>query len=144
MNKILLRLAKRAKGDNYLFLDFDGVIITAKQEIKEHVALVDRLCKTHDLKVVISSSWREYLPECTKVLREAGFEGEIAGATDLLGDDRNKQILRYLRKHQYHKFVILDDLLLRELVDFQVKTDYRVGFDEQAYMQACAILLKQK
>lgn len=140
----LLNLFKRHNGNNLLFLDYDGVFLCLHQEVKPYVERIERLCREFELKVVISSSWREYYPQCLDVLREAGFTQEVIGRTSLEGYDRNKQIFDYIKKHGFHKLLILDDMPLWFFCGYHVQTDFERGFDDEAYALARRILLKQK
>ena len=140
----LLKLYKRQKSDNLLFLDYDGVFICMHQEIKSYVQRIERICQEFDLKVVISSSWREYYPQCLDILWEAGFNGKVIGRTTLEGYDRNKQIYEYIKGHGFNKLLILDDMPLWFFHGYHVKTDFEKGFDDEAYELARHILLKQK
>ena len=139
-----LLLFKRKNADNLLFLDYDGVLICPDEEIEDYVKRLERLCKKYNLKVVISSSWREYYPECLKMLYDGGFSGKVIGHTSLEGYDRNKQILSFIIKHHFNKLLILDDMPLWLFKKYHVQTDFRKGFDDEAYLKACEILDKQK
>ena len=155
IDHILLRRKMKRRSDmtddieNILFLDYDGVINTDLynygQEPFNQTCMknVEKLCREYDLKIVVTSSWREYR-DYPEYLRKSGLseEIEILGCTEILHMFREDEIKDYLKKHIYiHKFVILDDIKdLGDLEPYHVCTEFEKGFDEEKYQEAKKIL----
>ena len=118
---------------NLLFLDFDGVFVVPRQNMEDYLKRIAQLAKQYQLKVVITSTWRHDMENCHRLLD--GYL-EIQGRTELDANSRSQQILNYLSTHPFHHFLILDDLFLEELQDYQVQCDFFSGFDEKAYERA--------
>ena len=125
---------------NLLFLDFDGVFVVPRQNMDDYLKRIVQLAQRYQLKVVITSTWRFDMVNCHRILDDYL---EIHGRTELDGNHRSQQILNYLRTHPFHHFLILDDLFLEELQEYQVHCDFFTGFDEIAYQQAIQIMDKQ-
>ena len=125
---------------NLLFLDFDGVFVVPRQNMEDYLKRIAHLAQQYQLKVVITSTWRHDMDNCHRVLDDYL---EVQGRTELDGSNRSQQILNYLSTHPFKHFLILDDLFIDELQDYQVHCDYFTGFDEKAYEKAVQILKKQ-
>jgi len=128
-----------------LFLDFDGVLNIIKGEnptyLKEfhfEPKLVDNLNKLldsiPDLKIVVSSSWREDLEDAIEQLKLSGFkyEDRIIGVTSDLGH-RGKEISNSLDHLEYSKYLVIDDNIneIKELIPYDriLRIDPSHGFD---------------
>ena len=152
----ILNEAKRKRKyfdqlDNILFLDYDGVVNTDYNNFGQEpfntdcINNVNRLCKEFNLKVVISSSWRDY-PNHLDILYKSGLDKDITvlGSTKQLDKSREDEIIDYLKDHIYiDKFVILDDCEMSILKDYHVKTIFERGFDKDKYIESVKILSKQ-
>ncbi len=155
IQQILLQMRMKRRSDmaedieNILFLDYDGVINTdlynyGQEPFNQACMMnVEKLCKEYDLKIVVTSSWREY-NDYPEYLRKSGLseEIEIRGCTEILHMFREDEIKDYLKNHIYiHKFVILDDIKdLGDLEQYHVCTEFDKGFDEEKYLEAKKIL----
>ena len=139
--------------NNILFLDYDGVIsLDFSLETFRPVfdpdcmANVNRLCREFDLKIVVTSSWRD-MDDYAEMLYENGLDKQIKvmGKTDDIYGSREKEIEHYLEEHGYKDcFIILDDGPLGKLSDHLVRTFCTVGFDEERYAEAVRLLKEQK
>lgn len=126
-----------------LFLDIDGVLITAGSKVcRSHkmrkadpgcVAQLNRVIRETGARVVVSSSWR-LDPEVYRHLKAWGVEAEFVGKTPSLGTDRGLEIAAWLSAHKRggnpapRRLVILDDYNdMWPYRDFQVRTDFREG-----------------
>ena len=126
-----------------LFLDIDGVLnshVTRATYGNEYIdpnilynlncAIVDTDCK-----VVISSSWKAFLPLelVIKILTNAGLEEDtIIGATPNLSYEfynRGDEIQQWLDNHKVDSFAILDDDcdMSENLSKYLVRTDPHKG-----------------
>jgi hypothetical protein len=100
-----------------IFLDFDGVIVTAHTRYHSGdmycVHLLNRLIKETGAKIVVSSMWRtgRTVEELRTLLTEWGVEGEVIDKTPVdHGVIRGVEIDRWLAKHpEVTSYVILDD-----------------------------------
>ena len=136
------------KLDNILFLDFDGVINISINNYKEKkfskncVNNVNRLCKKYNFKIVVISSWKEYVGY-KEMLYDAGLSESIpvVGKTDRLESSRETEIMKYLLDHpNIAKFLILDDGYFYELSKYQIKTDISKGFNEGKFREAIILM----
>lgn len=130
--------------DNIVFLDFDGVInldlnnFNGNFTDKEPMDNLNKFCLENNFKVVVISSWRKY-PDYKEILYGSGLDPqiEILGKTEVLGRDRESEVIEYLKKHHYiDRFIILDDGTFNELSKYQIKTEFKKGFDDERYMEA--------
>jgi len=118
----------------YIFLDIDGVLwdwnwrldAIDKGKIKNRLFvsefnpksmealnfLIEEMNKTHNTKVVISSTWRGNLELADEVLRanNINYDDELL-ATKISGTPakRGEEILEFLNTHESGDFIILDD-----------------------------------
>ncbi len=136
--------------DNVLFLDYDGVINIdpynfGNKPYDEHcMANVNRLCKEFNLKIVVSSSWKNY-PDYQSRLYVSGLDESITilGKTDTFGF-REEEIKEYIKEHIHiNKFIVLDDARLDELTPYHVRTKFHEGFNDQKYEEARKLLINQ-
>lgn len=129
-----------------LFLDFDGVVLTADYQM-EHgsgrldpskVAIVDRLATEHDLQIVVSSAWRGDKSYLRAVLTKAGLSRVHARNLDetprTWGEKRGIEILTWLCRHPgIYACAILDDddFDMAPMHPWLVRTDSRIGLTEE-------------
>lgn len=118
---------------NVLFLDFDGVIVTARYKAGTiDWQKVDLLNQIPDLQVVITSDWRlwDSLEKLTELLQAAKLKHPVIGLTPSLvwdfspawgssedrlledaGKQRGQEIRAWLKDHpEVEHFAIIDDL----------------------------------
>ena len=132
--------------DKIIFLDFVGVLSPINNEIdngKDRFGpLFNQECTKHfnyiiaatDAKIVITSSWRQYLSlwQLRRMWRKCNMAGEIVGITPLKSTHRGEEIDYWLKKNKYcRQYVILDDMNFRQFNDHHrnklVTCDGRVG-----------------
>lgn len=110
--------------NNYLFLDFDGVLNC--QETKNHytwhlgietrfVEQLNRIVQHANCDIIVSSTWRKnYTPtKIGEILEEHGFlyKHRVIGQTQVMHTSRGIEIDEWMQRHTTPpcKFVILDD-----------------------------------
>jgi len=154
--------------DKLIFLDFDGVLNTVGTKVRikhpifdmkirgledTRVKLVSDLANEFNAKIVISSSWREFisLENIKKMLSELGMTAEIIGETPQAFEDigfgfnkmrlgRSEEIEAYLFKNGYPKnFLIIDDLQTK-FFNNQILTSDSTGFFRGHLVKARRIL----
>lgn len=155
-----------------IFLDFDGVMnnnkflrsnpsaenASAQQVDPRAVALLDKLVKSTDAKIVISSTWRHSrkLSEIQGILRQAGSRVAFRAVIDRtpVGEsNRGQEIQEWLEldperevvnpAHEpLQAYVILDDTneMTPEQQDHLVQTNPQVGLTDQDVVEAISIL----
>lgn len=130
-----------------IFLDFDGVVITAATRFRsmdpECVCRLDALCREAGAGVVITSTWRHIgLGRCRAMLREAGFHGRVLGATPVLwAHPRGDEIAAWQLKHGPTDYIILDDDRdMGDLLPRLVRTATPVGLQDADVSRALALL----
>ena len=119
----------------FLFLDFDGVFMSTRNDPKKCMKWIMRLVNEEDLKIVISSSWRANPPMALSTLERMGCTAEVVGMTEYEGK-RYVEIIHYLQKHPCQWFLILDDMDMGPLNQAAVRTTFSEGFTEQKYLEA--------
>lgn len=156
MNKI-------EQSEGVAFIDIDGVICTdrayyaygadkARNIMRAwdpiSIKLVDRLCQDYNLKVVISSTWRQRY-DVPLILLTHGFNGsfhEDDKTPQHFGNrSRGQEIRDWLEEHpEVTRYIIIDDsedgLVGNELSPYHVKTDISDGFLTHNYHCAKRIL----
>lgn len=130
-----------------LFLDIDGVM-NSEQSI-HYYSGDDKFCpiahhnlkifckEMPDLKIVISSSWRQFysLDELKKMFYPDIAE-RIISTTEAFSNIRGHEIAKWLKDNPTESFAILDDDEdMAELKDRLCRTNWRVGFDWLAKMK---------
>lgn len=147
-----------------VFLDFDGVLnsmadfnfkTTSSLFDAPYIARLNAIVVQSGAKVVISSSWRvnHSLDELRKLLHAAGFQGDVIDCTPIfqydtvqglcdIGEIRSAEIRAWMDAHPVPiaSFVVLDDLELSPLAEYQVLTDMVEGLRDHHIEQALAIL----
>lgn len=141
-----------------MFLDIDGVLNSSRTALALQgygsmyrdedkkldpiaLKLIQNLSEQHQLKTVISSSWRiGYLP------RDFDFLGlDVIGCTPSSVGCRGNEIddyMNYYGKEYINKYVIIDDssdMLERQMENF-VKVNPHFGFSHADYYKADEIL----
>lgn len=150
-----------------IFLDIDGVLVTARSQwafgrgggiLKEFdrvaVGLLNNLIKINpDTKLVISSTWRlgSTIEELQTLVTEQGIEGTVVGKTPRFTDeDRGVEIKHWLDNHPslgITNYLILDDdydMLPEQTPHFSPIDDSGVGLDMDSYLRGCVILGHEK
>lgn len=156
-------------NEKLIFLDFDGVVTTAKSHWRfdeEKMALLGRIIEATDAKVVVTSSWRRYSLQDTihfittseekRGCPPFAFPDRVIGVTDRMygfcfpNSDRHfsvvrgEEIRRWQEEHNAREcpYVILDDdtdMLLWQKDNF-IRTDAETGLSEADVEQAIKIL----
>lgn len=148
-----------------IFLDFDGVIVSPRAMVAfpdraiygfdpVAIALLNRLCKETDAKVVVSSVWR-ISPDIEGILRAAGFTGWVhddARTSDTLrnelsqGGRRGTEISNWLDRNPGYEYVILDDEVsdMQEHKERIVHCDMYNGFMLEHWERATALFENRK
>ena len=105
-----------------LFLDIDGVMTNDDRVINDRhvysfskscVEVLNQILRTHDLKIILTSSWRTvYDAEMiNQMFTENGVIQTPAGQTPSISTlRRGLEIKKYLEKRTPTHFVILDDM----------------------------------
>lgn len=152
-----------------IFLDFDGVITTAKSRYnldKDKIDLLGQIIDATDAKIVISSSWRRNTLDDTKTYLSTishrvpfifPYLDKVVDVSDrmysfkLHRPDKHFRVHRGLEIHQYldehpeiKQYVILDDdmdMLLCQKDNF-VKTNSVKGLSMKYVTKAISILNK--
>ncbi len=153
----------------FVFLDIDGVLApfyhTTQYRYVCHellpprgclmfdpscVAELNHLCMATKASIVVSSSWRHYIPELEtmrKMLREQGVNAPISGMTpeaDVSWPDpsRGAEVKAFLKPLDVDSYVILDDCDMGwgGLEDKWVKTDCRKGLQSRDVKRAIEII----
>lgn len=131
------------KATNIIFLDIDGVMNThnyMRRQERETGKIVNEewspmacrhvklLCKKFDARIVISSTWRieRDLQELRHILKNNNINPDLLiGTTPILAHEapdafcRGDEIERWLDKHDYSDFVIIDDIPASESLEEQ-------------------------
>lgn len=145
-----------------IFLDFDGVICTGRQAIAsgergvisglDPVALcfLDRICRDHDIKIVISSTWRQgdrrrnfyEIFGCAGFIHLAKAIHENWATCSIPEKTRGHEIEEWLADNYCDGYLILDDCT--EFLEYQkpffVETDSYNGMLYKHYRKALEIL----
>lgn len=160
---------ERVKEMKIIFLDMDGVMVTPRACLMygdkgifsyiDPVAVhaINSLCERSNAKIVISSSWRGWMPvrAMKAILSGAGIRQDYfffdkedlqdAGFfTPKMGHSRGEQIQHWINNHykELTNYLILDDDsdMLDEQIDHFVQTHYYDGISHQNFIDAEKIL----
>lgn len=159
-----------------IFLDVDGVLNSEKHYRKrgepdyrwedeppyplsefdsEAVALLNRIIKETDAKIVVSSTWRigRSVDELKELFKNVGVEGEIIDKTKILRERRGyervvrgTEIRRWIEEFEdesFENYIIIDDdgdMLPSQKKDHFVKTSFWFGLTEEDVEKAVSIL----
>ena len=122
-------LAKYCRNySKVLFLDFDGVLAPLDDDANvghdkfgtrfdaSCVENLNRIISATATKIVITSSWRGYLSlwQIMKMWECRGLEGDLVGTTQRTGNNRSKEIDAWLKHHNVYRYVIIDDMDIRQ------------------------------
>ena len=154
-----------------VFLDFDGVL--NGDETKERiphpmfpgsrivgiepgkVKMISDFCLEHNLGIVISSTWREYMPlgGVWKVLTDAGLSPEVKslGKTEVMiakhgptgiyiSADRTDEIMAFVNAYGY-PYVVFDDLYIKS--PYAVRTHPSTGLTPADIEKARSLIKEQ-
>src|ERR1017187_6901392 len=132
-----------------LFLDFDGCLKPLHQDFSRECAgrIVMLLNKEPQLRIVVSSSWREQgLQACRGILSGLGIDPiKVIDITPGMPEHalrtRDHHIKKWLREHPADNFVILDDEA--DCPDFKkkyVKCNPHIGLTDKDAERALDIL----
>lgn len=138
---------------NIIFLDIDGVLnhtefllqksgylSTEEQIDASAVETLNLIVEATEAKIVISSSWRCFLPmdDLTALLVSKGLKAEVIGRTDELWSERGNEIQLWLDENpETRRFVILDDNDdMGKLVHKLVQTSCEKGLQSEHIGQA--------
>ncbi|MBR2811457.1 MAG: hypothetical protein IKD69_08765 [Solobacterium sp.] len=145
----------------YLFLDFDGVInlfylegtpeydrmLKNKEfDFADRVCVkrLERICKDYPIKVILSSSWRySGIEYCQQYLEKAGLDPAVKlhDTTAIDWKTRPEHIVDYLFEHQdFTGFIIFDDIYMKDLIDYEIVTDFLQGWSEEKDKKARELL----
>lgn len=96
----------------YLFLDFDGVLHKNGSKAFEQADLFAKAISNYDVKIVFSTSWREYSNlEKLKVRLPLNIQEKCVGLTPVIKEKmphpRYHEIQKYLKDN---KWIALDDM----------------------------------
>lgn len=110
---------------NVVFLDIDGVLNKIPEKISESIffregehmesSLIENfnlLFEQRDIKIVISSSWREDMDDLRFNLEKNGFKfwNKVIGRTSFNKLYRGELILEYLNENKnIQKYLVIDD-----------------------------------
>lgn len=99
-----------------IFLDFDGVIVTAHDRFtagdKLCIDILNEITDKTGAKIVVSSTWRlgSSVDELRELLKSWEVKGEVIGKTPKLKGERGYEISAWLKDYpEVTEFVILDD-----------------------------------
>lgn len=146
-----------------LFLDFDGVInIFLQENTKKYqkaleepdsfdfcdrdcIEVLNHFCLTHEIEIVISSSWRfSGLEFCRKYLLEHGLHPHICIKDTTQMDwktSREEEILQYVIDHPIYSYcIVLDDMDMPHMMHYFVQTNAYDGFNEEREAYANALI----
>ena len=126
-----------------LFLDIDGVMTNDDRVINDRqvysfskscVEALNQILRTHDVKIILTSSWRTvYDPETiNRIFTENGVIQTPAGQTpDYSTLRRGLEIKKYLEKRTPTHFVILDDMEITGFPKNYVRIDPATGLTSE-------------
>lgn len=148
--------------DKIIFIDFDGVLCPINNEIDdgkdkfgqlfnaECVKQFNSIIAATDAKIVITSSWRQYLSlwQLRRMWRKRNMSGKIVGRTPQLQTNRGDEIDKWLTNNRVHYYVILDDMDFRQFNEHHksrlVTCDGRIGLIAEDKEKVIEILNKYK
>lgn len=150
------------KNKQIIFLDFDGVLCPINDKIDdgkdkfgplfnaECVKQFNSIIAATDAKIVITSSWRQYLSlwQLRRMWRKRNMSGKIVGRTPQLQTNRGDEIDKWLTNNRVHYYVILDDMDFRQFNEHHksrlVTCDGRIGLIAEDKEKVIEILNKYK
>lgn len=134
-----------------LFLDFDGVLnipghYGKSMFVPEYLARLEKIAIDHDLKIVISSSWRETfkLEDIRDFFSENSLPERIIGCTPVVAQNKWPPYIREIRQLECQKWmddnnytglwVAIDDdkRIFEDRCTNLVETEFKYGLNEEA------------
>lgn len=117
--------------DSVIFLDFDGVlapVTDADEDTRDGYGIVfnaecaknlNSLIETTNAKIVVTSSWRQYLSlwKLRMMWRRRNMLGEIVDVTPVMSIYRGNEIDAWLRRNRPMRYVIIDDMDSRQFCE---------------------------
>ncbi len=137
-----------------LFLDIDGVMTNDEPIINPShlysfspscVDVLNQILKTHDLKIIITSSWRTVFDaeKLNQIFTQNGVIQTPAGQTPTISNlNRGKEIKKYMEKRKPTSFVILDDMEIKGFPKNFIHIDPAKGLTEAHIPRVNEILNK--
>lgn len=151
--------------DKVIFLDFDGVLATEEytdgllktgQKTNDKfgtlfnpdcIAQLNRLICLTNAKIVITSSWKNYLSlwDILRMWKYRKMSGQVIGVTPSVSIYRGEEINKWLCQHRgITNYVIIDDMDYRQFRKEQhshlVTTDHFSGLNKCSAQEAVRIL----
>lgn len=139
-----------------LFLDLDGVLVTARSQFaqrspnavdREGVAMLQAVAEEARARFVISSTWREGETHLSFQRRfdEIGIAADLLHedwATPVLGGDRQREIDDWLARHPEvtHYAIVDDGVGLDDASRHLVRTEFDDGLQFRHALMICALL----
>lgn len=146
-----------------LFLDFDGVLNIPSHYgksmfVPEYLARLEKIAIDHDLKIVISSSWRENfsLEEIRDFFSDNSLCERIIGCTPVVRQNSWPPYIREIRQLEIQKWmtdnnydglwIAIDDdkRIFEDGCINLVETEFRYGFNEEAGIELVNKILEFK
>jgi hypothetical protein len=100
----------------YLFLDFDGVLHKNGGKRFEHIDIFAKAIQKYDVKIVFSTSWREYssVAKLSAYLPES-LKDKCVGLTPMIKENikspRYHEILQYIENNNVtEEWIAIDDM----------------------------------
>lgn len=146
--------------NSVVFLDFDGVlapITDATEDARDSYGVkfnaecaknLNSLIKATNAKIVITSSWRQYLSlwRLRRMWRQRNMLGEIVGVTPIMSIYRGNEIDEWLKRNRPTHYVIIDDMDSRQFgehhIPHLVTCNGRVGVTRSDVRDAITKLTK--
>jgi hypothetical protein len=146
----------KKKGDNIVFLDLHGVLITKWYKLengnldcnkgwdKTAIKNLNKLTTEADAKIVMISACKNEIKfeDLKANLKAAGVTGEVIGKTiDIDKHLRIEQVNNWLKNHKVESFVILDDKPYDYDENEEIKTawiqpKHHIGFTDEQLQSA--------
>ena len=141
--------------DKIIFLDFDGVMVTANQTEKDCfgplfdlncIKSLEEISSKTGAGLVITSSWGNYLPAIILkfMWHVRKLPGHIYGVIQNNSYDRSERIDVWLSKHKINNYVIIDDMDYRQFEKHHhkrlVTVKSRTGLTQEEARRAIVLL----
>lgn len=139
-----------------VFLDIDGVIVTARSQFarrsaiaadREAGAILETIARAAPAAFVVSSTWREGETRLgfQRRLGDLGMSADLLHedwATPILGGDRQREIDDWLSRHPEvtHHAILDDGIGLDDASPHLVRTEFDDGLQFRHALTLCALL----